>query len=117
MSERLGDPFFNEDDLDKAIRFYCFVQGSIFKYVLLYNQLMKLFDGEISDIFVGRKTDLGNLQKALDKIKARNEAEKVYTILNVPGIGKTKLIKHFGKTLQIDSLINLIFLQIPTKMQ
>ena len=41
--------------------------------------------------------DLGTLQKTLDEIKDVNEAKKVFTILNVPGIGKTELIKHFGK--------------------
>ena len=60
---------------------------------------MKLFDGNISDIFIGRRADLGELQKIFDEIKARNEAKKVYTVLNVPGIGKTELVKHFGNAL------------------
>ena len=61
---------------------------------------MRLFDGKISQIFVGREDDLGALQKTLDGIKKGNDADKVYTVLNVPGIGKTKLIKHFGEALQ-----------------
>jgi hypothetical protein len=61
---------------------------------------MRLYDGKLSRIFVGRKDDLGILQKTLDEIKEVNEAKKVYTILNVPGIGKTELIKYFGNELQ-----------------
>ena len=61
---------------------------------------MNLYEGEISEIFIGRKDDLGTLQKKLDGINKQNEAKKAYTVLNVPCIGKTELIKHFGESLQ-----------------
>ena len=61
---------------------------------------MKYIDRDnISEIFIGRKKILLQLQKKLNKKNNENMAKRpyfVYTLLNTPGIGKTKAVNHFG---------------------
>ncbi len=54
---------------------------------------------KISEIFVGRIEFLQDLQYKLDLIAGRKSGDKVYLLLNTPGIGKTKTIQYFGNNL------------------
>ena len=54
---------------------------------------------DIPDIFVGRTVILSQLQYMLNKIQKKKQADIVRILLNTPGIGKTKTIEHFGKSL------------------
>ena len=55
-------------------------------------------DFNIENIFVGRTVELKNLQTYWNRSLDDNE-NKVYAVLNAPGVGKTQLLKHFGKQL------------------
>ena len=53
---------------------------------------------KIKNIFVGREKKLQALQDILNNIDG-DCSDDVFLLLNTPGIGKTKLIKHFGENL------------------
>ncbi|KKN33594.1 hypothetical protein LCGC14_0802230 [marine sediment metagenome] len=55
----------------------------------------------IRNIFVGRKPELQRL-KGLWELACQNKEHLVYVFLNAPGVGKTTLIHHFGKYLELE---------------
>ena len=55
----------------------------------------------VADIFVGRHTELNHLESLL-KIACQDREHLVYVFLNAPGVGKTTLIDHFGKSIEAD---------------
>ena len=58
---------------------------------------------KISKIFVGREKILTDLQEVLNEKNQNDMVDRphfVYTLLNTPGIGKTKAVNHFGNSLK-----------------
>ncbi|TFF88336.1 MAG: ATP-binding protein [Promethearchaeota archaeon] len=55
----------------------------------------------IRNIFVGRKPELQRL-KGLWDLACQDKEHLVYVFLNAPGVGKTTLIHHFGKNLELE---------------
>jgi Cdc6-like AAA superfamily ATPase len=53
----------------------------------------------IQSIFVGRKEELDDLDQIWQDTQDPNE-NKIHVLLNAPGVGKTALLKHFGKTIE-----------------
>ena len=53
---------------------------------------------DIEDIFVGRIKELKELQDKFHK-SLKGKENKVYAVLNAPGVGKTTLLHYFGKQL------------------
>lgn len=53
----------------------------------------------VRSIFVGRAGILAKLQEILDLIVAEGHGKFAYVILNIPGIGKTTTVRHFGQGL------------------
>lgn len=55
----------------------------------------------IRNIFIGRKPELQRL-KGLWELACQDKEHLVYVFLNAPGVGKTTLIHHFGKSLELE---------------
>ncbi len=55
----------------------------------------------IRNIFIGRKPELQGL-KGLWELACQDKEHLVYVFLNAPGVGKTTLIHHFGKCLELE---------------
>ena len=77
---------------------------------------MKYIDrDDISEIFVGRKKILTSLQKRLNKKNNSDMSMRphfVYTLLNTPGIGKTKAVNYFENNLMKILRISLIGIEV-----
>ncbi|MHA1660732.1 MAG: ATP-binding protein [Promethearchaeota archaeon] len=61
--------------------------------------MIKSFIPQIKKIFVGRHLELQQLEELWD-FSCQDEEHFVYVFLNAPGVGKTTLINHFGKSLE-----------------
>ena len=55
----------------------------------------------VADIFVGRDSELQRL-KSLWTLACQDREHLVHVFLNAPGVGKTTLIDHFGKSIEAE---------------
>lgn len=56
---------------------------------------------QVEEIFIGRQKELRRLEM-LWNLSLKDKEHKVYVFLNAPGVGKTTLIHHFGKKLELE---------------